>query len=64
MSIIFTNISKSKKKLFKGAFFWGYQSSGKKSNSINVWTTIFIIQTLIYILNFNSKKKINPFHII
>ena len=63
-SIIKKNLSRSNLKLFKGGFFWGYNSNGKKNYGINIWTTIFILQTIIYYKNLNSKKKINPFHII
>lgn len=63
-SILKKNSSRSNLKIFKGGFFWGYNSNGKKNYGINIWTTIFILQTILYFKNMKKKKKINPFHII
>ena len=56
-SILKKNSSRSNLKIFKGGFFWGYNSNGKKNYGINIWTTIFIIQTILYFKNMKKKKK-------
>ena len=64
LAIIKKNLSSSKLKSHKGAVFWGYNSNGKKNYCLNIWTTVFMLQAIIYLNQVNSKKKIDPFHII